>query len=433
MCFFPIDRFPSWHSITCALLVAGAGFAVQAEEPSPAAAEPVAHGMAERLQALIDVLDEHGIIFDAEAGFDTVVSALISQADPLGGLKTPEAEAALEKHRAGRVYDVGIRLQFTNDHVRIKSVKPDSPAERAYIEPGYTLLKVDGTDTGKLGLFQLTRLLRSDQAEDVLLVMQADKEHIFTQRVWRAKSYLADIETSEALPFQLAYLQINRLREGTGARVVEILRAWADEGRYGILMDLRGADGEDLDSVKAIAELFAEPGALLFAFRDKDDQDLHVAHAGDGGPLTQPVMVLVDGKTGGAAEVLAAVLSDSVRGAMLFGQRTQGDMLVRETVTLPDGSRLYLATRRLATADGSVYMGKQGVRPDVVTARMDEDTSMYRPIRSARTEVLEEELEQEQLYHRLRGDAVLRRAADVLLGLKALNIRPRGNPASHTN
>ena len=135
-----------------------------------------------------------------------------------------------------------------------------------------------------------------------------------------------------------------------------------------------------------------------------------------------PVMVLIDGNTGGAAEVLAAVLSDSVRGAMLFGRPTRGDFLVRETITLPDEMMIYLTTRRLETGDGTVYTGAKGVYPDVVVDR--ETTEATQPRRSMRTEVVDEEIEQEKLYHQIRGDASLRRAVDVLLGLKALGIRP---------
>jgi len=361
-----------------------------------------------------------------------VVDFLIHLVDPLGGIQTEAAEEALARRRAGLVYDIGVRLATTNDAIHIADVREDSPAHRAGLKEGDTLLKIDETPIDTLGLFRAHHLLRSTENKPLVLTIKTTEDVLSTQRLERAETELPDIEFSEALPFQLAYLQVNRLRPGTGASIAEIISRWADQERYGVLLDLRGADGDDLASVKTVAELFAQPETLLFAYRDKDDQDLHVEYAGPFGPLSLPVMVLVDAQTGGAAEVLAAVLSDSVHGAMLFGQPTRGDMLVRDTVSLPDGSRLYLATRRLMMSDGTTYVGMTGVRPDVFVARVDEDTSMYRPVRSARTEVLDEEIEQEKLYHRVRGDAALRRAVDVLLGLKALDIRPRGSSPHHT-
>ncbi len=411
----------------CAALLCAAP-AVPADTDTPVAEPPP---LSERIDALIDVLKEHGIDFDPEEGYETVLEALIAVADPLGGLQTEAAEETRARRRAGTLYDAGIRLRITNETVRIDQVMDNTPARDSGLEEGHTLLQIDEADIEKLGLHRILNLLRSDEAAPVTLTVQTNEGIIETQRVDRVETTLDAIESKESLPFQLAYLKVNRLREGTGTIIAEQIKRWTDEDRYGILLDLRGADGEDLDSVQAVAQHFAEPGALLFAYRDSGDQDIHVAHAENGGPLALPVMVLIDGETGGAAEVLATVLSDSVRGAMLFGQETRGDMLVREIVELPDGARLYLATRRLVTADGETHIGMSGVRPDVVTVRDDEDTSAHKPVRSARTEVLDEEIEQEKLYHRVRGDATLRRAVDVLLGLKALDIRPRGNDPRH--
>lgn len=389
--------------------------------------EPIA--LADRIQALVEALQEHGVAFDADIAYETAAEALISVADPRGGAYTEAAEHARARRRAGTVYDAGVRVAITNDSVRILHL-PDHDFEN--LEVGSTLLKIDQTDVTALGFHRIARLLRSDEDKPVTLVSQTADGFTVTQRVPRVETTLNDVEPGEELPFRLAYLQVNRLHAGTGATIASTISDWAADGRYGVLLDLRGADGEDLDSVKAVAELFAEPGSLLFAYRDKDDQDLIVVHADDTSPLTMPVMVLIDGHTAGAAEVLAAVFSDSVRGVMLFGQPTQGDMLVRNVVTLADGSRLHLATRRLVTADGTAYAGATGVRPDVVAGRGDEDMTMYKPVRSTRTKVVDEEIEQEMLYDRLRGDAVLRRAADVLLGLKALDIRPRGIDPRHT-
>ncbi len=401
------------------------GPSVAHEESATDATAP----LPERLHALIAALEQYGIAFDSEQAYKTVMDALIMAADPQGGVYTDAAEQSLARQRAGTVYEPGIRLGITNEYVRLVQIEDEMPAGKTDLAVGDTLLKINQTDVTASGLHRIQRLLRCESVEPVALTVQTADGAVITQHVERAETTLPDMEAGEALPFDLAYLRVNRLHPGTGAAIAEAITRWADEKRYGIVLDLRGADGDDLDSVKAVAELFAQPGSPLFTYRDKDDQDMLVNNAGDAGPLTMPVMALIDADTGGAAEVLAAVLSDSVRGAMLFGQPTRGDMLIRDIVELPDATRLYLATRRLITADGTTYVGIKGVRPDVIVARADEDTTVYKPVRSSRTEVLDEEIEQEKLYHRARGDATLRRAIDVLLGLKALDIRPRATPS----
>ena len=92
---------------------------------------------------------------------------------------------------------------------------------------------------------------------------------------------------------------------------------------------------------------------------------------------------------------------------------------------LPDGEHLYLASKRLVVADGTIYNGSEGVKPDLVVAPTAVPATEYEPEPAAegQKELSSEEKEDKLLRERVRGDETLRRAVDVLLGLKALNIR----------
>lgn len=226
----------------------------------------------------------------------------------------------------------------------------------------------------------------------------------------------------------ICYMRLNGLFEHDGAAgVADQVRAWAAEGDFGLILDLRRASGRHVPAAAAIAGLFAEAGSMLLAFRDRDDQDIAVYRAGTGPALAMPVMVLTDRDTRGAAEVLAAVFSGSVRGAMLFGQRSKGDPLVRTEVPLSSGERLRIATRRLVLADGTAYDGSRGVQPDITAGTAPRPGEDYEPSPPGE-EPSEQEEEDRRLRERVKGDPVLRRAADVLLGLKALNIGTFGHP-----
>ena len=140
-------------------------------------------------------------------------------------------------------------------------------------------------------------------------------------------------------------------------------------------------------------------------------------------PLRMPLMVLVDEETTGAAELLAAVLAGSVQGAMIIGRETAGDPLIREPVSLPTGGYALLAKRQIRTGDGTVYDGAGGVAPDVTITDAALDETVYEPeapvLRKGKT-LSDEEKEDKALRERTRNDTYLRRATDVLLGLKAL-------------
>ena len=124
-----------------------------------------------------------------------------------------------------------------------------------------------------------------------------------------------------------------------------------------------------------------------------------------------------------AAELLAAALAGSVKGAMIIGRETSGDPMIREPVPLPAGGYVLLAKRQIKTADGTVYAGANGVAPDVAITDAALDETVYEPeapvLRKGKTPT-DEEKEDKALRDRTRNDTYLRRATDVLLGLKAL-------------
>ncbi|GEM_PF-1431696 len=396
---------------------------VAATEPIPVTTVADDAGVTGRLDALMDTLRTAGFDWDDHVVFERLADEFVRLLDPHGGLDTEAVAERRQRRRDGWMYGPGIQLTVTNGAVTIAAIRDDSPAADHELEVGDKVIEVDAHQVEKRGLYALTRALRADAPDPLTLVTRDTAGGTHTQRVERVAYQVPPIERAEILPFQLGYIQINRLRAEVGTTIAENIQAWTEDELYGVILDLRGADGEDLETVSTVASLFAEEGALLYAYRDRDDQDIVTARASKPISRSFPIMVLVDEATAGAAEVLAAVLRDSVRGAMLFGQPTAGDYLVHETLTLTDDVRVRLATRQLVTGDGTVYTGKSGLVPSVHTAVFD--PKERQPVRSGRTEVLDEEIEQERLFYRIRGDASLRRAVDVLLGLKALGIGTR--------
>ncbi len=427
----PVSRYgrtPPISRLPLALLVAAfLPFVMPVEaETDPAELLQATYGnesLIRRLGDLLMTFQQAGLEWEEDALFEQLATTLVQRLDPQGGLDNEAAISARQRRRSGWVYAPGLRLATTNDTVVIADVHPDKPAAEAGLQPGVVVRQVDTHDAGKRGLFQLEQALRSDEAKPLNLVLGDEVDGVRTQRVDRVAIQLPAVDRAEALPFDLGYIRINRLRAETGAEVADQIHAWQEKDFYGLLLDLRDADGYDWDSIETIATLFAEEGALLYTVRDGAGQDIRTAKA-DAPPVNAlPLMVLVDEDTRGGAEVLAAILRDSVRGAMLFGRPTAGDFLLQETLVLPDDTRIRLATRELITGNGSIYTGGTGLTPAVHTATVDPQE--HKPVRSGRTELLDEEIAQEHLFYRIRGDATLRRAVDVLLGLKALGIELR--------
>jgi carboxyl-terminal processing protease len=352
-----------------------------------------------------------------------ITEALVRAADPAARILTRAEYDHMMEERGGSDYASGIRISMTNGQPRVIAVEAGSPAADAGLQSGDIITEIDEEPATRSNIAACNILLRGSTSRLVRIQYSRGTSTTNAADVTLKLMSLPAIETAEELSSDLAYIKLNGLFPGSGREVVSVLRGWAETGRFGIVLDLRGAVGSDLASVAEIASLAAASDAHLYTLQDASGQDLDIVKASVGSPAGMPIMLLVDGQTAGAPEVLAAVMADSAKGAMVIGRRTSGDPMIREAVDLPSGEILYIATRRLVTADGTKLAG--AIQPDIVVEPTVETAADYEPEFSAsdRRVVLEKEYADRALRDRLRGDATFQRAVDVLLGLKALNIR----------
>ena len=357
-----------------------------------------------------------------------LLEALIRAGEPTATF-LDEAELDARTRRATeREWDAGLTVVASEDLPRVAAVRADSPAADAGILPGELVRKVGGLDilAATAQKFIRERLSEGETAAlEIGLVATDRTERVVTVvRVRQTESSLLDVES---LPAGMGYARASGIHAGAGKEIVSTLEAWQAEGKFGAILDLRGVGGRAEEEVGTIARGFADKNSgKLYEYSKRDGSEIqgHGIGASSETPrLGIPLMVLVDEGTTGAAELLAAVLGGGVKGAMIIGRETSGDPLLREPHKLSTGRYALLATRRLETADGTVYAGANGVRPDVAIGAAALDETVYEPdepvLRKGKT-LSEEEKEDRALRDRTRNDVYLRRATDVLLGLKAL-------------
>ncbi len=354
-----------------------------------------------------------------------VLEALIRASEPSAVFLDEEELAARSQRLSDREWDTGLTLVAMEDGLpKVAAVRAGSPAAAAGILPGEWIEKVGGREilTGA-NLKRVRGLLAEGEAPGLEIGVrdvEAKSRAVTVERARRAEASLTDVEE---LPAGMGYMRAAGIFEGAGAEIAAALEKWRGEGRFGAILDLRGADGLAEGEVAAVAAGFEPAGEVLYVVSDREGRELASAPAGAKPEGAMPMMVLVDGETTGAAERLAAVLAGGVKGVMIIGRETSGDPMIREPHKLSTGRHALLATRQLKTADGAVYAGSNGVMPDVAITESALDETVYEPdapvLRKGKT-MTDEEKEDKALRERTRNDAYLRRAADVLLGLKAL-------------
>ncbi len=353
-----------------------------------------------------------------------VAEAILRVGDP-GARVLSEAERLhFEEERDGRDFVVGVRLTMSNGWPAVLGVASNSPAARAGLQPGDLITAVNGQDLANVGISRAAMLLRGHAAARLQIEYQRAGRGSNEVAATLEMGPVPAVETAERLGGDLAYLRLNGIFPGTAAEVAAYLTNWQTGGRFGVVLDLRGADGRADDEALALAARFEQAGRTLCTWKDVQGRELTTHRVRDGEPFEMPLLALVDAETTGAAELLAAVLAGGVRGALVVGSSTSGDPLVRELVSLGADQTALVATRRLVTADGRIYDGRSGLVPDVKVEPVRRTEAEYEPSTLLdRRLTVDEELEDRALRSRLQGDLALRRAVDVLLGLKALNIR----------
>lgn len=220
----------------------------------------------------------------------------------------------------------------------------------------------------------------------------------------------------EQWPEAIAYIKVRGLFAGGGREIATHVRALA--GCTGVILDLRGADGSDLQSVVDLASPCYAAGDALFDVADSRGALAPNHVAAEAAPYPVSLMVLTDRDTSRAAETLASMWR-GCRGIMLLGAPTRGDAGIRELLPLADGWALYVATGRVVPGRGAGYQDR-GVLPDVVVREAQAADAVFSGGLSHARPLSVKSEQDRDLAMRVDGDAVLRRATDILLGLKAL-------------
>jgi carboxyl-terminal processing protease len=323
-------------------VVAGAGSATPTPEPTGVLDEAAGRIAADGLHPVArDVLDA------------AAIKAMLAAADDQWGSWGDGSTSS------GRYAGVGLWLREHDGVLEVSQLAAGGPAERGGVRVGDGLLEIDGRATAGLDATDAAAALRGEVGSTVtLLVAREDARRTLSLR--RAAVVGAGV-TADMVSSSVGRIVVPAFTQGTGRQVRDSLRALKGQQATGVVLDLRGNPGGLLAEAVETASAFLTDGEVVtYARRDEAPQHLDVVGPGDG---TLPVVVLVDGSTASAAEVVAGALPDRGR-AVVVGARTFGKGTVQEPQRLPDGSSLALTVARYTLPSGRSVEGV-GIEPDI--------------------------------------------------------------------
>ena len=272
----------------------------------------------------------------------------------------------------GAYAGVGIWLRRAGSDLVVSQVAADSPAHRAGVVVGDLLRALDGRATAGLSPADVASALRGSPGTTVRLVLlHAGTERALT--LTRAEVPALEV-TSAMLSTTIGRITVPSFSRGTGRQVRDALASLVAKDAQGIVLDLRGDPGGLLTEAVETASAFLDGGTVV-TYTRRGDVPTRLEAEGDGNS-TIALVVLVDGGTASAAEVVTGALQDRGR-AVVVGSRTFGKGTVQEPKRLSDGSSLALTVARYELPSGRSVDGV-GLEPDIEVVSNDDRVAVRR-------------------------------------------------------
>jgi len=310
---------------------------------------------------------------DKEDDVDKVVfDGAVGTLDRFSHYASPEAARELRAERSG-FGGIGVTLDGSEDsQVRILSVIPDSPAGRAGLKADDVILTVDGTPAKALSREQVVARLRGKPGTEVVLGIERKGSPGMTLSIARAHIVLPTVEM--ARDGKIITLRISSFNEETGDRLRDaIVKARHEIGGppSGVILDLRDNPGGLLDQSVEVLDAFLDGGVATSTLgrlpESRKSYEVDPTHLTDGAA----VVVLVNGGSASASEIVASTLQDSGR-AVVIGTSSYGKGTVQTVLDLMNDGELTVTWAKLITPEGYV-LHEHGVVPTVCTSGISGD------------------------------------------------------------
>jgi carboxyl-terminal processing protease len=295
----------------------------------------------------------------------SAVKGLLRGLDPHSSFLTPEEYKEMQVDTKGSFGGIGIEIGLRNDVLTIISPIEDTPAFRAGLKAKDRIVKIEDKSTKDMGLMEAVKLMRGKRGTELnISVMRKgfDAPRVFT--LVRAVIKIKSVKF-KMLEDGYGYVRITQFQSKTGHDLEKALRELEgkDKSLKGLVLDLRNNPGGLLQQAVVVADKFLSEGMIVYTKGRAEGQDMEFSAQFNGTHPEYPIIVIVNGGSASASEIVAGALQDHKRGVIL-GTQTFGKGSVQTILPLSDGSAVRLTTSKYYTPSGRSIQAK-GIEPDI--------------------------------------------------------------------
>ncbi len=303
---------------------------------------------------------------DTKRLVEGAINGMLASLDPHSAYLTPELYKELQVETKGSFGGLGIEITNRNGMLTVVAPIEDTPAYRAGVKAQDIILKIDGEFTKDMSLVEAVKKMRGPKNTKVKLTIKREHPQKLLDVVLTREIIKIQSVKSKVLPGGYGYLRVTQFQEHSDDDVERALRDLQKEtgGLKGLVLDLRNNPGGLLTQAVKISDIFLDSGLIVYTDGRLENQKqkyfAHKANTWDDFPM----VVLVNGGSASASEIVAGALQDHKR-AMVLGTQTFGKGSVQTILPLDETSALRLTTARYFTPNGRSIQAK-GIEPDVV-------------------------------------------------------------------
>jgi len=317
--------------------------------------------------AYVEEVDEKKLI-------ESAINGMLTSLDPHSSYMPPEAFSDMQVDTKGEFGGLGIEVTMEEGFVKVVSPIDDTPAAKAGIESGDYITHIDGESVLGLTIGDAVDRMRGLVGTDIeLTIARKDTEEPFDVTITRDTIKIKAVKYR--VEGDVGYLRISKFSEKTfddlAAGMAAIKKELGPNGVSGYVVDLRNNPGGLLTQAVAVSDAFLDKGEIVSTRgRDQKNADRYNAQLGDLAD-GKPVVVLVNGGSASASEIVAGALQDHRRG-IVVGEKTFGKGSVQTIMPLSSKGAIRLTTARYYTPSGRSIQAL-GVEPDIVVEQVKLD------------------------------------------------------------
>jgi carboxyl-terminal processing protease len=318
---------------------------------------------------------------------EDAIRGMLSGLDPHSSYLDADAYRELQVGTTGEFGGLGIEVSMENGFVKVISPIDDTPAQRAGMQSGDLIIRIDDTPVKGLTLNEAVKLMRGKPGSKIkLTVIREGENKPLKVTIIRAIIKVSSVKERSLDP-GFGYVRITQFQSNTGENLIQAvsrLKKENDNTLKGLILDLRNNPGGVLNAAVAVSDAFLEDGLIVYTEGRINDSHMKFNATPTDILKGAPIIVLVNGGSASASEIVAGALQDHGR-AIIMGNKTFGKGSVQTILPIANNAALKLTTARYYTPSGHSIQA-EGIIPDIPLENVKITTaepSDFSPIKEA--------------------------------------------------